>query len=174
MRRADAFGAHTRFIAQKSSSCFRIIFTSQYCVALALCLGHLLLCKLPSVKCARSLSCSQLLSVNAPRHFYVCVWFAIYSWGFQYVISTERKRVEKSQKMNTVEISPCVSFGHLVEMTMVLFSRRKPQTLQRGNLSRGQSPLITYHVAARQLITELGAACRDCGARKLGVKCLLF
>lgn len=68
-RRADAFGAYTRFIAQKSSSCFRIIFTSQYCVALALCLGHLLLCKLPSVKCARSLPCSQLLSVNAPRAY---------------------------------------------------------------------------------------------------------
>ena len=45
-----------------------------------------------------------------------------------YVISTKgAARVEKSQKMNTVEISPCVPFGHLVEMTMVLFLRRKPQ-----------------------------------------------
>ena len=32
-----------------------------------------------------------------------------------YVISTKgAARVEKSQKMNTVEISPCVPFGHLV------------------------------------------------------------
>ena len=36
-----------------------------------------------------------------------------------YVISTKgAARVEKFQKMNTVEISPCVPFGHLVEMTI--------------------------------------------------------
>ena len=71
-----------------------------------------------------------------------------------YVISTKgAARVEKSQKMNTAKITPCIPFGHLVEMTMVLFPRRKQQRCRKAIYHAGaaRSSLVTLHKATHNL-----------------------